>query len=33
MTEMATNSKVEPVPADLKVESGYDRLFIVSSPR
>ena len=33
MTELATNSKVEPLPADLKVESGYgDRLFIVTTP-
>jgi hypothetical protein len=30
MTELATNSKVEPLRVDLKVESGYgDRLFVV----
>jgi len=33
MTEMATNSKVDPLPGDLKVESGYDnRLFVVTTP-
>jgi hypothetical protein len=32
MTEMATSSKVEPLPGDLKVESGYDnRLFVVTT--
>ena len=32
MTEMATNSKVEPLPANLEVESGYgDRLFVVTT--
>lgn len=31
MTELATNSKVGALPADLKVESGYgDRLFVVT---
>ncbi len=33
MAEYARNPKVEPLPADLKVESGYgNRLFIVTSP-
>jgi hypothetical protein len=33
MAEYARTSKVEPLPADLKVESGYgNRLFVVLSP-
>ena len=32
MAEYARTSKVEPLPADLKVESGYgNRLFVVTS--
>ena len=32
MAEYARTSKVEPLPADLKVESGYDnRLFVVTN--
>jgi hypothetical protein len=33
MAELAKNSKVEPLPADLKVGSGYDsHLFFVTTP-
>jgi hypothetical protein len=33
MAEFAKNSKVQPLPADLKVGNGYDnRLFFVTSP-
>ena len=33
MADYARNPKVEPLPADLKVESGYDnRLFVVTTP-
>jgi hypothetical protein len=33
LAELARNAIVEPLPADLKVESGYgDRFFVVISP-